>query len=142
MKLIQKSVLTAMVVFAAIGFAQAQAPDGPPPMRPDHKEKRAAHLQQVADELGLNETQKAEFLKIEADFGEKRHAAMEENRQEMKEKMEGLRGEKNVAMKDVLTKEQFEQYLKKEEEHRQHMKQRGPLGKKGHNGQQGPHPKG
>ena len=128
MKIIQKSLLTVLSVFAFIGITHAQSPEGP---KGHVKHKRTAHLEKIAQELGLDEAQKAEFLAIQKEFGEKRRQLKQEDRQVLKEKMEALRGEKNVAMKEVMTKEQFEVYLKKEEEHHQKMKKRRHHPRKG-----------
>lgn len=136
MKTMLRSLFLLFGWVAFVTTLSAQQPEMHPGHKGPHsKEKRTAHLQKMAEDLGLTETQKTEFLKLHEEFGEKAQAVREEAHKATREKMEGLRTEKNEALKDVLDQQQYEQYLQKEEEHQKRRQERRMQHKKGQSDQ-------
>lgn len=114
----------ALLTMGAVAMAQ----DGP--RRFDPKEMAKRMTERMVDEYGLNKEQEAKLLKLnETQFanpnmmrgprrGEGQQMSQEE-RQKMMAEMEKARAEYNKQLQQILTKEQFEDYTKKEAERRE-----------------------
>lgn len=99
--------ISSATVFAQGGHRQGKK--GDPSMR----------CEKMIEELKLDDKQAAEFRKAEADFREqmkKEREAAKEDREKMREKMTAMRTEKDARIKQILTDEQYKQYLEKQKQ--------------------------
>ncbi|WP_026956275.1 Spy/CpxP family protein refolding chaperone [Algoriphagus vanfongensis] len=100
---------TALLVFVELG-AFAQGPRSKD--RPDPETRAKMMTDRMAEQLGLNEDQKAKILAINLEYAKKREAEMEERKAEQearKAQMEAMKAEmkeQDSKISDVLTEEQ------------------------------------
>ncbi|MBE6288551.1 MAG: DUF4890 domain-containing protein [Mediterranea massiliensis] len=117
-------VCIALITMGVMAVAQ----DGP--RRFDPKQMAKWMTERMVEEYGLNKNQEAQLLKLnENQFsnpnlmrGPRRDEGQqlsEEERQKMMAEMEKARNEYNKQLQQILTKEQYEDYAKKEAERRE-----------------------
>lgn len=125
--LIAVLVLGGLVAFGTLAKAEDK-PAGKPHGKAhgDMKERGA----KMAEELGLNEDQKAKMADMMKELGPKMKAIMDDSslsKEEKKPKMKALNEERTAKVKEILTPEQFEKWQKMQAAHRPG----GPGGPKG-----------
>ena len=117
---------------AAFGtLAQAQDSTNTPPAG-EHKHHGGGDMKdrgaKMAEELGLNEDQKAKMADVMKEFGPKYKAIFDDSalsKEDKMAKMKALSEERNAKLKEFLTPEQLEKLQKLQSAHR-------PGGPKGH----------
>ena len=81
------------------------------------KSDPAQRCEKMIADLKLDETQAADFRKVEAEFRDKMKAERKQadlDRRKMREKMMSLRDDRDAEMKKILTEDQYKQYLEKQ----------------------------
>ncbi|TDK44329.1 Spy/CpxP family protein refolding chaperone [Algoriphagus formosus] len=110
----------AMIFLVSLGaFAQQQRRGE----RPDPEARAKMMTERMAEELGLNEEQKAKILEINLANAQKRKAAMESQRADREALKEEMK-KQDEQIKEILTEEQ----RKKWEELKETRRSRGPRG--------------
>lgn len=108
-----------MVLSSASVFAQEGR-------RMDRKMNPAQRCERMITELKLNETQAAEFRKINEDFmkqAEKERREMNTFRDKQRDKMMTMEKEKDAQLKKILTDEQYKLYQDKKQSMRKKHRQ-------------------
>ena len=118
------------ILFSMTISAQGQGgPGRGQQMTEEDIEERA---DQTAKTLGLNEKQQKKILAIDMDFYNKMQIERqkmrnmertEENRDAMRTKMMKMRDDRNKLYKEVLTPEQYEEFIKMQEQRMNEMRQ-------------------
>jgi len=128
MTLLKKAFIAIFALLLTTVAVQAQKKAVPP--SEDIKKDR---IEKLATELDLSEDQKIEFEKINKEFDEKRKALWESNkdgdRSAMRTDMMKLREEQSVAVKGILTTEQYEKYRSLQQQNRERMRRGKAKGK-------------
>ncbi len=123
MKLFKKALFTALSFLLITVSVQAQGKVAPP-----SEEAQQQRFEKLAAELELTEDQKVEFQEINKEYKTKRQELWEKNkdgdRSQMRPEMMKLREEQSVAIKGILTTEQYEKFRSIEQEQRKRMRKR------------------
>ncbi len=115
MKIRWSVLLTAIALTLSVSSLMAQQGGKTPPSPEERAEKQTANM---VKNLGLDATQAAKVKAINLEFAQKMQAAREENqgdRETMKATRMEMQNNKNEALKEVLTKEQFEKHAQMQE---------------------------
>lgn len=124
--------LVAMQAFVfTLSYAALAQPGGPPPSPEEMAKRQTTHL---AEELDLDDAQKAKLQEINLAFAQKLEAMREEgrdHREAMREKRETVQKERVAQLKEVLSEEQFKAF----EEMKSDRPKRGKRGE--HRGRRG-----
>ena len=128
----------------------AQGPGGPGRGQQMTEEDIEKNVEQTAKNLGLNEDQHKKILAIDKDFYNKMQIERqkmrnmertEENRDAMRTKMTEMRDDRNKQYKEVLTPDQYKEFIviqdKRRDEMRQQRQQGNPDGGQGEQSQRG-----
>lgn len=86
-----------------------------------------AHVQQMAEQLGLDAEQTTQFTTIMDEM----RAQHQQQRQQMREQMQALRDETDQKLASVLSDDQLQQLQTLRQQHREDMKPRHGHGKHG-----------
>ncbi|MEL6836514.1 MAG: hypothetical protein AAFP77_26175 [Bacteroidota bacterium] len=103
-------------------FAQTQAPEA----SSEQKEQMAQAMETFVEALNLTDEQKIEFKAISSKYNEQMMAVRDSDMSNMKKyrEVKAIRSARNAEMEELLTEEQYEIYLEKQEEIQQQMKER------------------
>ncbi|MEL6969091.1 MAG: hypothetical protein AAFZ63_12810 [Bacteroidota bacterium] len=103
-------------------FAQSQAAE----VSDAEKEQMAQAMEEFFAALNLTEDQKAEFKAISSKYNAQMIAVRDSDMSNMKKyrEVKSIRSNRNAEMEELLTEEQYEIYLEKQEEMQQQMKER------------------
>ena len=119
-------VLSLLFAFFLVGlntsFAQSQASH----LTDEQKEELTRSIEEYVAALDLSEEQKSEFEAITKKYAEQMKAVKDGGGGKLQKykKVKSIRGNKNEEMKELLSKDQYETYLEKQEEMQEKMKQR------------------
>lgn len=115
--------MIAVLTFAFAGQTRVQAQQQRGSMDPVEMSKK--QTERMKETLHLSEEQLGKVSKINLDFANKRQELRKSasgDRTAMREQMETIRDERNAALQEVLTAEQYKKFLAQEEE----MRKNGP----------------
>ena len=110
----------------------AQGPGGPGRGQQMTEDDIKENVENTAKTLGLNEEQHKKILAIDMDFYNKMQIERqkmrnmersEENRDAMRTKMMKIRDDRNKQYKEVLTPEQYEEFIKIQDQRMNEMRQ-------------------
>lgn len=148
-----KNLKVAGFVLLSILFSiniSAQGPGGPGRGQQMTEEDIEKNVEQTAKSLGLNKDQHKKILAIDMDFYNKMQIERqkmrnmertEENRDAMRTKMTEMRDDRNKQYKEVLTPDQYNEFIviqdKRRDEMRQQRQQGNPDGGQGEQSQRG-----
>lgn len=148
-----KNLKVAGFVLLSILFSMnisAQGPGGPGRGQQMTEEDIEKNVEQTAKSLGLNKDQHKKILAIDMDFYNKMQIERqkmrnmertEENRDAMRTKMTEMRDDRNKQYKEVLTPDQYNEFIviqdKRRDEMRQQRQQGNPDGAQGEQSQRG-----
>jgi len=92
----------------------------------EQKEELAQNMEEFLEVLNLSEEQKPEFEAITKKYAEQMQAVKDGGggKLSMYRKVKSIRKDKNSEMKKLLSKEQYEAYLEKQEEMQAKMKEK------------------
>ncbi|MDA3879257.1 MAG: hypothetical protein PF436_02615 [Prolixibacteraceae bacterium] len=117
---------TFLLVFMAV-ITMAQPPQGREGRQFSPEDMAKRQTEQMTEDLKLNELQVEKVSALNKKYAEKMRDAFqnaEGNREQMREKMQTLRTEKDTELKEILTEEQFKKYQEIEKERMERMQQR------------------
>jgi len=105
-----------------ISFAQSQAAD----LTDEQKQELAKNMEEFVGALNLSEEQKPEFEAITKKYAEQMIAVKNDSGGKLQKyrKVKSIRKNKNAEMEKLLSKNQYEIYLEKQEEMQKKMKER------------------
>lgn len=107
---------------ANISFAQSQETK----LTDEQKEQMAQNMEEFQEALNLSEKQKPEFEAITKKYAGQMIAVRDGggSRYSKYKKVKAIRKNRNAEMKKLLSKEQYEAYLEKQEEMQKKMKEK------------------
>ena len=107
---------------ANTGFAQSQATT----LSDEQKEELAKNMEAYFEALNLSEEQKPEFEAITRKYAEQMKAVKDGGGAKLQKykKVKSIQKNKNSEMEKLLSKDQYEVYLEKQEEMQKRMKER------------------
>lgn len=110
------------LVGANTSFAQSQATK----LTDEQKEELAQNMEEFLEVLNLSEDQKPEFETITKKYAEQMQAVKDGggSKFSMYRKVKSIWKDKNSEMKKLLSKDQYEAYLEKQEEMQEKMKEK------------------
>lgn len=120
------------LLFSLFSISIYAQPGGPGRGQQMTEEDIKERSEATANTLGLNEKQQEKILAIDMDFYNKMQIERqkmrnmertEENRNAMREKMRMKNDERNMQYKEVLTPEQYEEFIEIQEQRRNEMQQ-------------------
>ena len=103
-------------------FAQSRATN----LTEEQKEEITKNLEEYATAINLTEEQKPKFEEITRKYAKQMKAVKDSGGRPMSKyrKMKSIREDKNAEMKPLLSKDQYNVYLEKQEEMQKKMKER------------------
>ena len=103
-------------------FAQSKGAN----LTDEQKEEIAKNIEEYFAALDLTEEQKPKFEEITKKYAEQMKAVKDGGGRKLQKykKVKSIRENKNTEMKDLLTKDQYKDYLEKQEEMQVKMKER------------------
>jgi uncharacterized membrane protein len=107
---------------ANTGFAQSQKTE----MTDEQKETMAQNMEAFLEVLNLSEEQMPEFKAITKKYAEQMKAVKEsgDGKYKMYKQVKSIQKNKNAEMEQLLSKDQYEAYLEKQEEMQKEMKEK------------------
>ncbi|MEL7123084.1 MAG: hypothetical protein AAFO07_26780 [Bacteroidota bacterium] len=92
----------------------------------EQKEEMAQNLEEFNEVLNLSEEQKTEFAAITKKYAKQMLTVKQEggSKMSMYKKVKSIRKDRNKEMKEVLSEEQYDVYLKKQKEMQKKMKEK------------------
>ncbi len=104
------------------GFAQSQAKN----LTDEQKEELAKNMEEYFEALNLSEEQKAEFEAVTKKYAEQMKAVRDGGGGKLKKyrKIKSIQKNKNAEMEKLLSEDQYEVYLEKQEEMQKKMKEK------------------
>ncbi len=127
MKMHKVSLMAALAAGALIAFspvlrAQDAKPEGRPPGQGPRAGMMKERLDKMAEELKLTAEQKTKVEAVLKEQGEKMRGMKDATPEERRAKAKALREDTTKKMKEILTPEQYEKWLK--------LREQGPQGRK------------
>lgn len=110
------------VLLMACSMVMAQGPRGGRNMDP--KERAKQTTERMVKDYSLTDTQKEQVQKLNLEMFESMSKITGDDRDARRTKMQTIREDYNKKLKEVLTEEQYNKYVKDEEERRQRMRNR------------------
>ncbi len=109
-----------LLIGTNISFAQSSN------LSDEQKEEMAKSMEEFFTALDLSDEQKVEFEEISKKYAEQMQAVKEGGGRmlQKQQKIKSIRKEKNAEMKELLSADQYEIYLEKQEEMQQAMKEK------------------
>ena len=104
------------------GFAQAEAAN----LTEEQKAEMAKNMEEFSEVLKLSDEQKTEFKAITKKYAMQMKAVKDGGggKMSMYKKVKAIRKDKNAEMKELLSDDQYEAYLKKQEEMQKKMREK------------------
>lgn len=114
--------VVALFLSANLGLAQSQASS----LSDEQKAELAQSMEEFNKLLQLTEEQKPDFEAITKKYAKQMKAVKEEggSKYSMYRKVKSIQKNKNAEMKKLLTKDQYEAYLEKQEEMQKKMREK------------------
>jgi len=123
----RRIISTTFLLVCLVVVTMAQAPQGRQGRQFNPEDMAKRQTEQMTEDLNLNEQQVEKVSALNKKYAEKMRDAFQNtdgNREQMREKMQTQRTEKEAELKEILTDEQFKKYQEIEKERMQRMQQR------------------
>jgi hypothetical protein len=123
MKTLKISTLLFALFLMSTNFSFAQSPAAD--LTEEQKEELAKNIEEYFEALNLSEEQKPEFEAITKKYAEQMKAVKEGDGGKMQKyrKVKTIRNNKNAEMEALLSEDQYNIYLEKQEEMKEKMKE-------------------